>query len=330
VTPRHPSADAPNILVIMSDQHNARVLGAAGDPVVRTPNLDALAESGALLENLYCQAPLCAPSRMSFLTGMLPSQNGVMTNEQMPAPGHPTFAHSAGAAGYRPYLVGKMHALGPDQLQGYVDRAVGDHGPNYAGGGTRPARGPLDGAMGPAPDSLRKIGAGRNAYQVRDEFAAEAAISHLRRHAIEQRSTGRRQPFFLSVGLMLPHQPYVALREEVERYVDRVPPPRVPRADTPADDHPFYRWWRTATGIGGGVPERVVDKARTSCWAMVDRLDRIVGGILETVRDLGMADDTLVVYTSDHGDHIGEHGLWWNRRSWTPPSRFPASSPGRA
>lgn len=314
--------DAPNVLVIMSDQHNSRVMGCAGDPIVHTPNLDALAERGALLDNLYCPAPLCAPSRMSFLNGMLPSQNGVLTNEQMPNPANPTFAHSAGAVGYRPYLSGKMHALGPDQLLGYVDREIGDHGPNFAGG-SRAVRGALDGAMGPNTASLEKIGVGRNAYQVRDEYAAEAVISYLHQHAIEESATLRRRPFFVSVGLMLPHQPYVARREDYKRYAGRVGMPRIPAATTDADRHPFLTWWREATGIAGGVPEEVVIKARTAYWAMVDRLDRIIGTILDTIDQLGMADNTLVVYTSDHGDHIGEHGLWWKQTLLDPAAKVP-------
>lgn len=316
------SVEAPNVLVIMSDQHNSRVMGCAGDPVVRTPNLDALAAQGVLLDNLYCQAPLCAPSRMSFLTGMLPSQNGVMTNEQMPSPAHPTYAHSAGAVGYRPYLSGKMHALGPDQLLGHVDREVGDHGPNYPGGG-KPVRGPLDGAMGPNTTSLQKIGIGRNAYQVRDEYAAEAVISHLHRHAIEQRATLERRPFFITVGLMLPHQPYVARREDYEPYGGRVGLPRVPAASTEVDAHPFLRWWREATGIAAGVPEEMVLKARTAYWAMVTRMDTLIGTILDTVQQLDTAENTLIVYTSDHGDHIGEHGLWWKQTLLDPAVKVP-------
>jgi choline-sulfatase len=253
---------------------------------------------------------------------MLPSQNGVLTNEQMPSPAHPTFAHSAGAAGYRPYLAGKIHALGPDQLMGFTDREIGDHGPNYPGGG-KPVRGALDGAMGPNPSSLRKVGIGRHAYQVRDEYAAEAVISYLERHAIEQRATLRREPFFVTVGLLLPHQPYVAREEDYRRYEGRVGMPNVPSATTSTDAHPFLRWWREATGISGGVPEEVVLKARTAYWAMVDRMDRIIGSILDTLARLGLADNTVVVYTSDHGDHVGEHGLWWKQTLLEPAVKVP-------
>ncbi len=296
------SPDAPNVLVIMSDQHNPEVMGCSGDTVVSTPNLDALADRGAVLSNLYCQSPLCAPSRMSFLTGMLPSRNGV-TNDQVPYAGHPTFAHSAGAVGYRPYMSGKIHALGPDQLVGFVDREVGDHGPNYPGIG-KPVRGALERAAGPDVMSLAKVGRGRHAYQVRDEYAAEALISRLRQHDIEERATGVEEPFLAYVGLALPHQPYVARPEDYDLYEGRVPPPRVPGSTTEIDDHPFLQWFRDASGLSGGVPEEATMKARTAYWAMVHRLDRIIGSILDTVEELGKTENTLVIYTSDHGDHI--------------------------
>jgi choline-sulfatase len=316
------ATEAPNVLVIMSDQHNANVMGCAGDPVVQTPNLDALASRGVVLDNLYCPSPICAPSRMSFMTGMLPSHCGVMTNDELPNSARPTLAHSAGAVGYRPVLAGKLHALGPDQLQGFVDRAVGDHGPNYPGGPS-PARGPLAGTAGPDVVSLQKAGRGRNAYQVRDEFAAQAAISHLERHAIEQRATGERRPFFLSVGLMLPHPPYVARAEDFDRYVGKVPMPRVPAPTTSADDHPFLNWWRQATGIGAGVPDELIMRARTAYWAMVSRMDDITGSILGTLDRLGLTDNTLIIYTSDHGDQVGEHGLWWKQTLFEASARIP-------
>lgn len=314
--------DRPNVLIISSDQHNSRVMGCAGDAVVQTPNLDRLAASGVLLENLYCQAPLCAPSRMSFLTGILPNRLGVSTNEQMPSPAHPTYAHSAGAVGYRPYLSGKIHALGPDQLMGFAQRDVGDHGPNFRGGGL-PTRGALAGAMGPGKISLQKIGVGQNAYEVRDEFAVEAVVSHLRRHAIEQTALRQRAPFFVQVGLMLPHQPYVARARDYARYAGRVGLPRVPAATTSADDHPFLRWWREATAVADGVPEEVVLKARAAYWAMVDRMDALIGRILDTLRELDMDSNTLVFYTSDHGDHVGEHGLWWKQTLLDPAAKVP-------
>src|SRR5581483_3509301 len=255
------------------------------------------------------------------MTGMLPSHAGVMTNSQILSSARPTLAHSAGAAGYVPYLSGKLHVLGPDQLLGFVDRAVGDHNSNYAGG-RESAPTILDGAAGPGFVSLEKSGSGRNAYQVRDEFAAEAAISFIERHAIEDASTGERRPFFLSVGLLLPHQPYVATDDDFSRYRGRVPAPRVP-APAPPDAHPFLAWWREATGIDGTVPDEVIGRARTAYWAMVDRMDQIIGGILAVLERRNLVDNTVVIYTSDHGDHVGEHGLWWKQTFYDAASRVP-------
>jgi len=313
--------ERPNVLLVMSDQHNARVMGCAGDAIVATPNLDRLAEEGTMLTNLYSPSPLCMPARMSFMTGLLPSHSGVITNNQIPSAGRPTLAHAAGAAGYLPFLSGKLHVLGPDQLLGFVDREIGDHNSNYPGGRRSPL-GDLEGAAGPGLASLERSGFGRNAYQVRDELATEAAVSYLERHAIEESATGDRRPFFLSVGLMLPHQPYVARRDDYERYAGRVDPPRVPSL-TDVDAHPFLAWWRAATGIDTPVAEQVVSRARTAYWAMVDRMDRMIGTILDALDRLEMSERTLVIYTSDHGDQLGEHGIWWKHTFFDASSRVP-------
>lgn len=159
----------PNLLYIHTDQHSPHVTGCYGDPLVQTPNLDKLAASGALFENCYCVSPICVPSRMSMLSGKHPYQNEVWTNEHMLDSGIPTLAHSMGAAGYHPVLIGRMHSLGPDQLHGYAERLFGDHGPNYIGG-TGPSRGVLDGTSGPHRISLERSGAGQSGYQVHDEY----------------------------------------------------------------------------------------------------------------------------------------------------------------
>ena len=116
----------PNLLYIHSDQHNPYVTGCYGDSLVDTPHLDALAARGVTLENTYCPSPICVPSRMSMLSGRYPHENAVWTNSHMLDSSIPTFAHAMGAGGYRPVLVGRMHAVGPDQLHGYAERLVGD------------------------------------------------------------------------------------------------------------------------------------------------------------------------------------------------------------
>ncbi|GIV78388.1 MAG: sulfatase [Litorilinea sp.] len=298
----------PNLLYIHTDQHNPFVTGCYGDPLVETPHLDRLAASGALFQHVYCTSPICVPSRMSMLTGRHPHQNQVWTNNHILDSGIPTLAHAMGAAGYRPALIGRMHAVGPDQLHGYVERLVGDHSPNHIGG-SPVDRGALDGTAGPERISLVRSGAGQSAYQVHDEYVAAAAVDYLNRLGIEKRSRGHLEPFSLSVGFMLPHPPYVARREDFARYADAITLPRKP---TPFDQvqHPYLRRWREHTGIVE-VSEEEILRARAAYWGLVHRVDALIGQILAALEANDLADNTLIVYTSDHGDMQGEHGLWW-------------------
>jgi choline-sulfatase len=313
----------PNILHLLSDQHSPLVAGCYGDPVVQTPHLDRLAAAGTVLDAAYCPSPICVPSRMSMLTGRHPYQNACWTNNHILDSGIPTFAHALGAAGYRTCLVGRLHSLGPDQLRGYAERLVGDHSPNFDGNPS-PPRGPLDGTAGPARVSLTNSGPGQGGYQVHDEAVAAAAVDWLNRFGVARRSAPPgvpAPPFLLSVGFMLPHQPFVARRPEYERYRGRVPLPRHPDPSRP--DHPYFQWWRAHTGIER-VPPEEVDRSRTAYWALVDRLDAMIGQILRALEENGLAGDTLVAYTSDHGEQAGEHGLWWKQTFYEASARVPA------
>ena len=118
----------PNIVLIMSDQHNANAMGCAGNPVVRTPNLDALAGQGTRFTNVYCPYPLCAPSRMGFMAASYPSEVGVFDNGGILSSQTPTFAHGLGASGYETVLCGRMHFVGPDPFHGFEKRIHGDCG----------------------------------------------------------------------------------------------------------------------------------------------------------------------------------------------------------
>ena len=311
----------PNLLYIHSDQHDPYVTGCYGDPVVQTPHLDSLAARGVLLRNVYCPSPICVPSRMSVLTGRHPCENRVWTNTHVLDSGIPTLAHAMGAGGYRPVLVGRMHAVGPDQLHGYADRLVGDHGPNQIG--CRGAdHGELTGTAGPHRVSLRKSGAGQSAYQVHDEDVTAAVVDVLNRTGVRKRAGEPAEPFSLSVGLMLPHQPFVARRDDYARYDGRVPPPRVVEAFSDAL-HPHIRMWRQQCDIIE-VTEEEATRARTAYWALVDRMDRMIGQMLAALEANDLAENTLIVYSSDHGEQAGEHGLWWKQTFYEHSARVPA------
>ena len=312
--------EPPSLLYIHSDQHSPFVTGCYGDPLVQTPHLDRLASTGVLFGNAYCTSPICVPSRMSMLTGRHPHENEVWTNQHILDASIPTHAHAMGAAGYRPTLIGRMHALGPDQLHGYAERLVGDHGPNHLGG-SAVDRGELSGTAGPDRVSLVKSGAGQSAYQVHDEYVTAAAVDYLDRLGIEKRSGQLRGPFCLTAGFMLPHPPYVARRETYDLYRSQITMPEKPEP-LPGELHPHLQWWRQHTGITE-VPAEEVLRARAAYWALVTEMDRLIGQILSAVHDNDLADNLLILYTSDHGDMLGEHGLWWKHTFYEESAKVP-------
>ena len=316
------TATAKNLLFLFSDQHAQRITGCYGDAHVQTPALDALAARGVRLTNAYCASPICVPSRMSMLTARYPSSQQCWTNDDHLASDIPTWLHALGAAGHRPELIGRMHAMGPDQMHGYVRREVGEHSPNWAGI-PRHDMGALNNTNEPCPESVEACGAGQAAYELKDRDVTEAALSALDRIAAEGR------PFCLTVGLMLPHAPYVVARKWIDHYLSVLPPPAIPPAPA-GTEHPWIAWWRHNRGIDT-VPDEKSRLARAAYWGLVSAMDEMIGRILDRLRALGLEDDTLVVYASDHGDHVGDRGLWWKHTLFDDSAKVPviAALPGR-
>lgn len=309
----------PNILFILSDQHAQRALGCYGDTAGVTPNLDQLANEGTLFENAYCASPICGPSRMSLMTGRQPHQNQCWLNGDILNSGTPTFAHALGAAGYRTTLIGRMHFIGPDQTHGFDERLIGDHSSNWPGNPSFD-HGELQGTAGPHRVSVEKSGSGINAYDWKDRDTASAAIEWLNNEGKRQKSDDAK-PFHLTVGLMLPHPPYVADPEDFAALEGRVPPPAIPRPDA-AGEHAWLNSWRRQCGIDD-IDVASVNRARQAYWAMVRRLDQLIGAVLHTLDQAGLADNTLVVYASDHGDHLGDRGLFWKHTFYDESAKIP-------
>ena len=312
----------PNVIWIQSDQHTPAVTGCYGDPVVETPYLDRLAARGTLINGAYCASPICVPSRMSVITGRYPFENEVWTNDQILSSAIPTYAHALGAGGYRPVQIGRMHFNGVDQHHGFTLRLVGDHSPNWSGSPRPVDHGELQGTAGPARVSLEKSGLGQSAYEVHDEAVADAAEDYIAQLVTDRRQSGFDGPVSLSIGLMLPHQPFVARPHDFARYEGRVGRPTYP-AEPLESCHPYIRWWRLRTGIENVTEEEVI-RSRTAYWALVDRMDALIGRILSALESAGLMNNTLVIYTSDHGDQLGEHGLWWKQTFYEYSARVPA------
>ena len=319
--------DQPNILFIMSDQHAPRVTGCYGDEIIHTPNLDKLAAKGTTFDNAYTPSPLCVPARMSFLTGKYPSSQNCWTNSDSLASDLPTTAHSLGAAGYKPKLVGRLHSIGPDQMHGYEERIVGDHSTNWIGGFAH-TMGVLTKTNGPFRVSLEASGGGQSSYELHDRDVTQAALEQLDKIA-EDRKNGDITPFSLNVGYLLPHQPYVADPELVDYYLARISAPK--HSKTKAEnEHPSWQWWRKCTGIDVDIPQEQIDRSRAAYYALTEIFDGMVGEVLDRLDENGLAENTIIIYTSDHGDQLGERGLWWKQTFYDDSVKIPLifSMPG--
>lgn len=331
----------PNILFIMCDQLSALATSPYGNQDVLTPHLDELARRGVVFERAYCNAPLCAPSRASMMTGKLASQIPVNDNaEELPA-SIPTFIHHLRRGGYKTVLSGKMHFVGPDQLHGFEERLTTDIYPSdYLWTKYWPAQGDPPRRVGtPGGDEavgnhydlrtremsqmVKEAGPTSWNYQVEhDEEVHFQALQRLRRFA-RRRDESANQPWFLGVSLSQPHDPYVALAEYWDRYddVDFAMPEELPPNQEP---HIADVWANTSHGLDRVSPTREdVYRSRRGYYAMTSYIDDKVGELLRELERLGQADNTIVIFTSDHGDMVGEHGMWHKRscREWS--SRVP-------
>ncbi|MEO1018269.1 MAG: sulfatase-like hydrolase/transferase [Pseudomonadota bacterium] len=309
----------PNLLFIFSDQHAQRVARCYGDPFEATPNLDRLAERGVVFDRAYCPSPICLPSRMAMLTGRHPCRLRCWNNNDVLASDQPTWAHALGAAGYRPELIGRMHFTGPDQLHGFVERRVGDHNSNWLGGEGLD-HGPFRGTAGPDAISIVRSGPGRAAYEIKDEQTAQAAVERLAELG-DARAGGNTAPFCLTVGLMLPHPPYVVNTEDYDFFPESTGEPSI-SAMAETDYHPRLQEWRRKTGAVdlNDADER---RARRAYYGLVRKMDRMIGEILTALDTHGLTENTIVIYASDHGDHIGDRGLWWKHTFYDESVKVP-------
>ena len=299
---------SPNVLILLSDQHSKHHLGCYGDPLVRTPHIDGLAAGGMRLDAAYCAAPLCVPSRMSFMTCRRPSANEVWQNHNVLSGAIPTWAHGMGAAGYETSLIGRMHFVGSDQRHGFERRPLGEYSAGHPGVPFR--GGPVfesipTSTTGQSRVAVEIAGAGTTTYQAFDETVARAACRYLEERA---GGGGDGRPFAAVAGFVLPHCPFVAPRELFDYYYDRVDVPPQPPAGAQPQAVVNYRRRR---GILEPLPEERVRVARAAYLGLCEHLDRQVGRILECLQETGLAPDTLVLYASDHGEMAGEQGCWW-------------------
>ena len=309
----------PNILVLMADQLTAGVLSAYGGHA-RTPHLDALAGEGVVFDSFYCNSPLCAPSRFSFLAGQLPAKIGAYDNAAEFPAATPTLAHYLRRAGYQTALSGKMHFCGPDQLHGFEERLTTDIYP--ADFGWTPDWQNVDERPGwyHTMDSVTQAGPCVRTNQI--DFDDE--VVYAARQKLFDIARGKdRRPFFLTVSMTHPHDPYAVPQRYWDRYSDaEINMPRVAQ-DAVADD-PHSRRVRHVIGLGLKTPTAAqVRAARRAYCGAVSYVDDQVGIMLESLREARLERNTIVLLLADHGDMLGERGLWYKMNFFEPACRIP-------
>ncbi len=312
-------SNQPNIVLVMADQLAPHFTGAYEHPVVRTPAMDALVERGARFDTAYCPSPICAPSRFSMLTGQPVSAIGAWDNAaELPAY-IPTFAHYLRLGGYRTTLSGKMHFVGPDQLHGFEQRLTTDIYPaDFAWTPDWESEDRID-KWYHNMDSLSEAGQALATYQIDyDEEVGAAAVRHLYDLA---RDTDER-PFLLVASFIHPHDPYVARPEWWNLYDhDDIDLPDVPSIDS-LDPHTR----RIRSGIEAntvGYNEAQSRNARHAYYANTSYVDYWLGAIVETLEETRRLDDTVIIFTSDHGDMLGDRGAWFKFSFFERSARVP-------
>ena len=321
-------SDSPNLLILMADQLTARALKIYGGAVARTPHIDALARSGVVFENCYCNSPLCAPSRYSFLAGQLPSSIGAYDNAAEFAAQVPTFAHYLRYAGYQTSLCGKMHFCGPDQLHGFEERLTTDIYPSDFGWTPDWTRFQQRPTWYHSMDSVLQAGACIRSNQI--DFDDEV-VNAARRKLFDLARGADRRPFCLLVSMTHPHDPYVIADNYWSRYCDdEIDLPRVP--DLAAREDPHSRRLRYVIGLSLAQPdESQVRAARRAYYGALSYVDDQIGALVSTLREAALDANTVVVILADHGDMLGERGLWYKMSFFEPACRIPliVHAPGR-
>jgi len=308
----------PNLLVILSDQHQARAMSCAGHPVAQTPNLDALAARGTRFTNAYTPSPICVPARAAFATGRYCHDIRLWDNA-MPYTGRPRgWGHALQDKGVRVESIGKMHYRDAGDDAGFDVQHIPMH---------------VHDGVGMVWGSIRKenervyhkevrmmgdyVGPGESPYTRYDRAVTDRTCGWLADAAGDD-------PWCLYVGLVAPHHPLVAPQEFYDLYpLDKLPPDKL----HPRDGYRQHPWIeKTAfamVGEDGWTDEHERRQAIAAYYGLTSYMDHNVGRIVEALRASGQYDDTTIIYSSDHGENLGVRGLWGKMNMYEESAAIP-------
>jgi choline-sulfatase len=314
----------------MSDQHTRNALGVAGNPVAHTPNLDSLARGGVRFDDAYCTFPVCVASRASLLSGLYPHHHKALDNSQA-WPFHvKTLAHYLGRAGYMTAAIGKMHFVDA-QTHGFDYKLDFNDWHQYLGPKSKLVAeeiiDPNSGSGLPQIDDLwRESGDPWTGFIARDNREGYTSVGRISALAEEDhfetfvaresvrflRNHGKQEPFFMVSSFLKPHDPFTPS----ERFAKMFHPPEMKLPETwgKVDLASVPNWIRSRIQYDSACPElRFEESAKLHTalyYASLAQMDDNVGKLLGALHELGLEENTIVLYTSDHGEMLGEHGLW--------------------
>ncbi len=319
------AADArrPNVLFLISDDLN-NFLGCYGDPRAKTPHIDRLAARGVRFDRAYCTFPLCGPSRNSMLTGLYPNSTGILANAQIfrqSIPSQVSMPQALRRSGYLAARIGKLYHYN-------VPRSIGTNGHDDPGswemelnpaGVDRLEEEPHIFTLTPGQfgGTLSWYASPKGDEQHTDAIMAEDA-----EWVLERCARRKDRPFFLAVGFFRPHTPYVAPKDP---YFDWYPEGTMPVVQGVKEDQADI----PPAGLGSYKTEQdqLTDDLRRRCvqayYASISFMDAQVGRVVDALDRVGLADSTIIVFTSDHGYHMGEHGLWQKMSLFEESARVP-------
>ncbi len=314
-------SDQPNFLFIQADQMAGPAMPFSGNKTVKAPAMSRLAEEGVIFDNCYCNLPMCGPSRASMHAGRLPFSIGMYDNASEFHSAIPTFAHYLRSLGYRVEMAGKMHFVGADQLHGYDKRHTTEIYPANFAWTVDWSKGrdyrPTNLTMAPVIESGPCIRTLQMDYDDEVGYHGVQAIYDLAR-----KSDGK--PWWLTVSFTQPHSPFVIAQEYWDRYDhDDIEAPSVPEIPLDEKDHLSRNLHYCQGRHQFTVSEDHKRNARHGYYGMISFVDDKVAQLRSTLEKCRLADNTVIILTADHGEMMGERGMWYKQHFFEWASRVP-------
>lgn len=294
-----------NLLFIMSDQHSRKVAGCYGNLLAKTPMLDRLAASGTLFENAYTSSPICVPARAGLATGRQVHETRCWDNASPYTGQVPSWGHRLQAHGIRVDSIGKLHYRNEQDDTGFDRQIIPLHVVKGIGDVMGSVKDPMP-LRRKARSLVNKIGPGESTYTKYDGQIAEHACEWL----MSQGAASRKAPWMLFVSFVAPHPPWFAPQGCYDRFEGVALPMPKPLSPDPDQDHPWLKARRASHSVDPFFTDEARRIAIRSYYALTSYLDDNVGQVLDALRRAGLANDTRVVYTSDHGEDLGSRALW--------------------